>query len=382
VNFSGDRVAVIVVGFRNAGEVRDCVAALSRATTKNFDICVCENGGRAAFQNLCEILARDNFAPNPTPSLFLCSQSTARIDFRNLISYRLSDNTISLFIGEAPENLGYAGAINAWLRILLDQPMYSGFWILNPDTLPEVDALSEMVKYAKSRSKGMVGSRIVPTSDPSLIHSRGLRWRPILASTHAVDFHAPADLVPDLRKVEYLIDAPSGASFYVTRECVEQIGLMDERYFLFFEDLDWGMRAKRVCGLGYAYNAVVRHHGGTTIGSAGTRSEKSKLTVFLEFRNRILFVKQRYPKWYAWTIMVLLVRAIEYGAVGSFRNMRMAYAGIIAGWAGQIGRPEQFLPAADGPERPGEHAEEFKPSTRISAVDRATSSARSPTSRL
>jgi N-acetylglucosaminyl-diphospho-decaprenol L-rhamnosyltransferase len=344
VTFGSDRVAIIIVGFRNADDVCECVGALSRATQQNFDIFVCENGGDAGFQDLCEGLARDKIviAQNFTPDLFLYSQSKAEEKFDRLISYRLREAAISLFIAEAAENLGYAGAINAWLRLLLEQPGYVGFWILNPDSLAEPDALSELVKYAKSSGKGMVGSRIVPTSSPSLIHSRGLRWRPILASTQAVDYRAPASLEPDVEKVEKLLDAPSGASFYVTRECVEQIGLMDERYFLFFEDLDWGMRAKRLCGLGYAYNAVVRHHGGTTIGSAGTRGEKSSLTVFLEFRNRLLFVKQRYPKWYPWTIMILLVRALEYGAVGSLKNLHMAYKGIAAGWAGQIGRPEQF----------------------------------------
>jgi N-acetylglucosaminyl-diphospho-decaprenol L-rhamnosyltransferase len=345
VAFDSDRVAVIIVGFRNADDVRECVAALSRSTLQNFDIFVCENGGAAAFQDLCESFSHDNIvvAHNPTSDVLFYSRSRAEKEFVRLGSYRVREKAISLLIAEVGQNLGYAGAINIWLRLFLRQSGYTGFWILNPDTLAEPDALSEMLIYAKCSGKGMVGSRIVPVSDPSLIHSRGLRWRPIRASTQAVDYHAVASREPDIERVERLLDAPSGASFYVTRECVEKIGLMDERYFLFFEDLDWGMRAKKECGLGYAYHAVVRHHGGTTIGSAGTRSGISNLTVFLEFRNRLLFVRHRYPAWFPWTIFVLVLRALEYVAVGSLENTKMAYRGIAAGLVGQIGRPDLLI---------------------------------------
>jgi N-acetylglucosaminyl-diphospho-decaprenol L-rhamnosyltransferase len=340
----GDRVAVIIVGFRNAGDVCECITALSRCNQKNFDVFVCENGGDEAFRTLCETFDRNgSFLDNGhSQSSFLSSQVSAENKFSRVASYRLRDTGVLTVVGEAAENLGYAGGINSWLRLLLEQP-YAGFWILNPDTLAEPDALTEMVKYARASGKGMVGSRIVAANDPFLVQSRGLRWRPVRASTEAVDINAPASLVPDIKKLENLLDAPSGASFYVTRECVEQIGLMDERYFLYFEDLDWGMRAKEKCGLGYAYLAVVRHQGGTTIGPTRKRAEQTALTVYLEFRNRVLFVKRRYPAWYPWTVFVLTLRALEYSIAGSLGNTKMAFRGIAAGVVGQIGRPDDLL---------------------------------------
>jgi N-acetylglucosaminyl-diphospho-decaprenol L-rhamnosyltransferase len=340
VTFGSDRVAVIIVGFRNADDVRQCIIALARSTAQNFDIFVCENGGSSHFRDLSESFSRNDFvSPNP----LFHSQINPETEFVSLISYRLRETAISLFIAEAAENLGYAGGINNWLRRLLERCGYVGFWILNPDTLVEPDALSELLYYVESSGKGMVGSRLVSTDDPPRIQCRGLRWRPFLASTKAIDFRALASRECDIEKVEKFLDAPSGASFYVTRECVERIGLMDERYFLFFEDLDWGMRAKKMCGLGYAHNAVVRHHGGTTIGSAVSRSKNSNLAVFLEFRNRLLFVRLRYPAWFTWTTFVLALRALEYSVAGSLQNTKAAYRGIAAGLAGEIGRPDQLI---------------------------------------
>ena len=81
----------------------------------------------------------------------------------------------------------------------------------------------------------------------------------------------------DLPAFEATLDCISGASLYVTRACVENIGLMDERFFLYYEDADWSARAKRY-GLGYAPDSIVPHRGGTTIGSA--RAAGSKVPPF------------------------------------------------------------------------------------------------------
>ena len=36
------------------------------------------------------------------------------------------------------------------------------------------------------------------------------------------------------------MDSPTGPSMYVTRDCIERIGLMDESFFLYWEEVDWG----------------------------------------------------------------------------------------------------------------------------------------------
>jgi GT2 family glycosyltransferase len=340
-----DRIAILIVGFRNPGDVGSCLAALANANkSPSFDIFICENGGALAFDALIDELAAGQCSITAQDVLTLpFSRSTAENGFVRLKVLRLRNTSALVTVGDAPQNLGYAGGVNAWLRPILEQHNYAGLWILNPDTQPEPEALAELVAYAHSRCKGMVGSRIVSALEPDHIHSRGLRWKPAWASTEALDYHAPTSVVPDPDEVEARLDAPSGASVYVTRDCIEKIGLMDERYFLYFEDLEWGLRAKQQCGVGYAWRSVVPHRGGTTIGTAGTRAGRSPLSVYLEFRNRILFVGQRYPAWFVWTVLVLLVRALEYGLAGSWTNMRMAYRGVAAGLAGEIGRPDQWL---------------------------------------
>jgi hypothetical protein len=351
------KIPIIIVGYRNPEDIAECLDALHAAQPEPaFDVYICENGGPHAYQKLRETLA-ERLQESPVTA------AAAAAPLLHIESFRSRERDMRIWIGEANENLGYAGGINAWLRILLQSGNWPGVWILNPDTQPAPEALAELVYWAVLRGKGMVGSCLLPSTRPGYIHSRGLHWSRLRAQTLAVDFHAPAGIEPDPDKLERRLDAPSGASVYVTRSCLDEIGLMDERFFLFFEDLDWGFRAKRSCGVGYAHRSVVPTYGGTTIGSANRRGGRSRLSVYLEFRNRVQFIRKHYPHWLIWGALILPLRALEFAFVGSFENMVTALRGIWAGLRNETGRPDHVLishvvqsrsPAPNEPQTPGE----------------------------
>src|SRR5262245_15412236 len=339
-------VVVVVVGFRNAAEVADCVRALVNARpTPTFEVFIAENGGPAAMDALINVLTGKSSPCRAVsePELPLESFKPVR---RRLFRLIRADHTPGsrVHVAEMAENLGYAGAINAWLRPLLKLPDWEGAWILNPDTEPTPTALGELVAYSKIRGKGMVGSCATPMAHSDRVHSRGLAWRKVVARTLAVDYNAPINPPPDADDIEARLDAPSGASLYVTRDLIEQIGLMDERYFLYFEDLEWGRRAKRACGIGYAHRSIVPHKGGTTIGTG-----RSPMSAYLESRNRIHFVRNNYPTWLPWTILMQIVHAAAYGARGKPKNMMVAFQGLLAGIMGEVGRPDWFLNGGRSP---------------------------------
>jgi hypothetical protein len=191
----------------------------------------------------------------------------------------------------------------------------------------------------------MVGSRVILAASPEGIQNRGLSWRRVTARTVGVDCHATATIEPAPSDIELRLDAPNGASIYITRNLIERVGLMDERYFLYFEDLDWGLRAKSLGELGYADRSVVPHKQGTTTGAAGTRKGRSRLAVYLEFRNRLLFVRHRHVAWLPWTVLMQAVHIATYLAAGSLTNTLAAARGSLAGLMGEIGRPDHILEA-------------------------------------
>jgi GT2 family glycosyltransferase len=116
---------------------------------------------------------------------------------------------------------------------------------------------------------------------------------------------------------------------------------MDERYFLYFEDLDWGLRAKKYGVIGYAHRSVVIHEGGTSIGTSISRRDQSALAIYLDFRNRILFVRTHFPIWLPWTLFVELIETLFYAPTLS--KVVVGLRGIIAGVMGETGRPNHFV---------------------------------------
>lgn len=339
-------ILVIIVGYRNSADVRECLEALSNlAEGASFDIFICENGGRDAYQQLLTDLTRSD-APCRAIAGEPSIEDVGSSRFVEIRCLHLIKGQARVWIGCASDNLGYAGGINAWLEPLLKVSAWKGAWILNPDTKPEPQALAALVDRAESGGKAMVGSTILEAGSRDKIRFRGgLHWRKFATRCIALGLGDVVGATHDLSAIEAAMDCPSGASLYATRACIEKIGLMDERYFLFLEDLDWGIRAKGL-GLGYAATSVIVHSRGTTTGSARGLAEIPRLTVYLEHRNAIHFVRKHFP----WAILLRIgissLYAVRFSIHGAPQNGLAVVNGVLAGLRGEIGCPDWYRKAA------------------------------------
>jgi N-acetylglucosaminyl-diphospho-decaprenol L-rhamnosyltransferase len=345
-NCGQSKVWAIVVGYRNAEDIVGCLRALAfTCTPPLFDVIIVENGGAQAFNALCDALMEVGSpclpVANSTPA-HLAHVGVERQSFKLLRGNQARETGVHTL--QMLDNLGYAGAINACIRPLLSAGEWHAIWILNPDTEPLPSALFELADYAATHSKGMVGSLVTTGLTAAASSNCGLKWNKFSARTTAVGPHAREERATAGGGAP-MVDAASGASLYVTRHLIERIGLMDEQYFLYFEDLEWGCRANALNELGVARQSIVIHKGGTTIGSAETRSARSNLSVYLEFRNRILFVRQQYKGWLVWTALVQTVYLAAFLPSGALSNLLSAGKGLIAGLRGQTGRPDRLLKA-------------------------------------
>jgi GT2 family glycosyltransferase len=332
--------AILIVGFRSSPDIRSCLVALSNISTDTpFDVFICENGGAAAYHGLIRELTGAN---GPCESCGDNNQGEDRSGFTELERLRLRGKSANVWVGCAPENLGYAGGINAWLRPLLQTAGWKGVWILNPDTEPYPDALKELVGCAVAGDKAMVGSTILEAGKTDVVRFRGgLRWEKFAARSVAIGLGDPLRASHDISAIEASMDSPSGASMYVTRACIERIGLPDETYFLFFEDLDWGVKAKPL-GLGYASASIVAHKQGTTTGSTARLGSISRLSVYLEHRNAIHFVRKYFPWTLPLRICVSFLYALRFLLRRAPQSSLATVEGILAGLKGETGRPAWY----------------------------------------
>lgn len=149
-------------------------------------------------------------------------------------------------------NGGYAAGNNAAVRLAMAQtppPRY--VLILNPDTVVRPDAIGALCRFMDATPRaGIAGSRLLsPTGEVECsAHRAPSVWGELdnagrlgvltqLLSRHIVS--------PPPRDTPHRCDWVSGSSMIIRREVFEAIGLLDERYFLYFEEVDFCTRARR-----------------------------------------------------------------------------------------------------------------------------------------
>ena len=328
-------VVIAIVGYRNADDIRTCLAALTRLTETNFIVSICENGGAQAYHALVAAL-RGLVSFEGAPPLVDSRVVEAKAG-------RLQGGGQPVRIYRATGNLGYAGGVNVTLEQLRSDDSWSALWILNPDTEPHPDALTALIARTRE-GYGIVGSRLI-FKTTQRVQCYGGHWRPTMASARNIGMNAPRDAMPDIVALERKMDYINGASLFATRACVDEIGPLDERYFLYCEEIDWVFR-RGAHRLGYAHDSIVYHAHGATIGSNKNRRMRSALSVYLDERNRHLFTRRFFPARYPLVAFTTLVFTLQYVRAGAFRNFGVALAGWFAGLRGEQGLPKRFA----GPE--------------------------------
>lgn len=184
---------------------------------------------------------------------------------------------------QSETNLGYAGGNNLGIRYALDRDA-DYLWILNPDTVVEPESLGRLVQtMSRFPEAGIVGSRMLRGDDGTTVLFNGgiIDWsragKPVLPDMGKPEADVKAKTVTQ-------IDYATGASMLLRRQLVEEIGLLPERYFLYFEETDFNVRARRA---GWRVllepRSRVLHH------RRSWGSVPAPYYVYYYVRNRILF---------------------------------------------------------------------------------------------
>ena len=165
---------------------------------------------------------------------------------------------------EAGKNLGFAAGNNLGIRHALESGA-DYIWLLNNDANPFPDALEQMLKVAESDSRiGAVGSVLWHADQLNVVQSWGGGKLNLLSGYNTVARSPRAD--------EWF-DYMCAGSMLVHREAFLDVGLLNEDYFLYWEDVDFGFRLRRAgWKLAVARQAIVPHRGNaSTAGSPHIR---------------------------------------------------------------------------------------------------------------
>jgi GT2 family glycosyltransferase len=288
---SQPRVSIIVLTWKNYDLTRDCLESLRKLDYTNIEIVLVDNGsGDGSAEKLAS-------------------------EFPEV---RLIKNE---------KNLGFPGGNNVALRdALARNPDY--FLLLNNDTLVAPDFLSKMIQVAESDDKiGIVNPKILYFEPSDRIWFAGGFYKPWWNTAKVCgENRRDVGKYDDTREITFV----TGCAFLIKTSVVRQIGLLDEIFFLGFEDLDWTVRAARAGFRAfYVGSAVIWHKA-----SYDTRKNLGKPVIdFYRTRNSILFARKHVPFRY-WPLFLLsLGKYVAYRSAGYLlraepKRISMLYRGL------------------------------------------------------
>lgn len=218
-------------------------------------------------------------AATPPPAIVaVLDNGTGTLDAAALAAIAPAATLVSV-----PQNLGFAGGHDLLLARAFDAGA-THVLLLNNDATVAPDAIAELVRVATAEPRvGAVGAKVLAAEDPTRLWLAWGRvtWRAALVERVGRGA-ADGPAWGGVRAVEWI----PGCAMLLSREAVEAVGPLDERFFAYHEDVDWCVRA-RAAGFRilFAPGARVVHRG------EGGRSPANPAR-YLSARNTVLFARK------------------------------------------------------------------------------------------
>jgi GT2 family glycosyltransferase len=294
------RLGIILVNFRQPEATIECLESLLRIDG-NFRIVVVENGSGDDSAERIRAWARGDL-PYVPPEGRLAALTTPAVDKPVNLAEPSGDVPVTgtaprLVMIVSPENLGFAGGNNLGARWLLGDRQIDRIWFLNNDTVITPGSVDALLRTFESDPRiGMVGTAVRYYDEPTRLQAlNGMQFswltgqaRPVYGGRQVTE---PFDSKRVVDETSFVL----GASLAITRAFWDAVGPMSERYFLYYEEMDWAVRNAGRFRVGFARGAIVYHKHGGSIGSSAVKGGRSALSDYYMLRSRLLFYRQHQP---------------------------------------------------------------------------------------
>ena len=290
-----DQLAIITVNYRAALDTLECLESIEDAQGDPWVVVVDNASGDASMKHFRSWVEQ-------RPELM------NEVDFRT--SETLGDRlTKRITFIESSTNGGFASGNNIGLRVAAATPGIDLFWLLNNDTILDAQSVRAVVDYFSDKPEvGMAGTQL------RLYHQRdrfqllnGMTFSRATGAARGI--HAGQSVASKLADDEVIrrSDFICGASLVMTRSFFEQVGYLEEKFFLYYEEVDLAYRGKDFA-LGYVADAIVFHKEGASAGSASQLSARARspLSEYHHIRSKMLFARKHIP----WAVPLYFVQNI------------------------------------------------------------------------
>jgi GT2 family glycosyltransferase len=291
------KVSIIVLNYMQWHDTIACVCSLQRCTYQNYEIVLIDNG-----------------SPND-------SENQLRKQFPDLTFFQTGNN------------LGYTGGINYGIKkVLQGNPEF--VLVINPDTTVEPSFLDHLVAgMVGNPNAAIVGGTIFHSNDKNKIWYAGGKLLPWRGLAHHFTSLVEGAVTPQEKFIR--VTFVTGCLMLIRVSALNNIGLLDDRFFMYYDDIEYCSRAQRLGYiLLYVPEAKILHN--------IVCVDKAVYKLYYSMRNRYLLIRTAFSGMQRWTAMIyfsisIIVKMINWRFVNVkyYQALRM---GIEDYFAGRFGR--------------------------------------------
>lgn len=302
------KVSVIILNYNNPDETLKCLDSVLKISYSNLNVIIIDNASTSGYENI------NNVAKNQT--------------------------RISLVRNK--ENLGYGGGNNVGIKFAMKQGS-DYIFILNNDTQVPPEILTNLIEEAE-RDKGI--GIIAPAINEGNRTTYGgrIKWlkpelKHISSKSYPSTISQSSSYGTSKLKATSLSDYIPGAAMLVRKEVFEKVGLLPEEYFLYFEDADFSMRAKKAGFKLKVMPEVMIYH---NVSSSALKLG-SPLILRYHMRNSLLFNERLAPFLYrifihCWAIGNFIKQTIKIALGINIEQSRAIREGVIDYYKRRLGK--------------------------------------------
>lgn len=253
---------------------------------------------------------------------------------------RLEHNFPEVTFVRLSENRGFAGGNNVGIERALKDGV-SHILLLNNDTLVQPTFLQPLLDGLDNPGVGVVGPRIYHHPDVQRIWFAGgmIDWKT------GRQWHLGAgELDHGQRSVPRDVDYVTACCLLAPARVFQEVGGLDERYFIYFEETDWNLRARaRGYRCRYVPDSRIYHKVSQAMKTGSPTAD------YYYARNRLLFFLTHAPSRYRlWLIAIYTARSLRFAFTlrgrGLMQNADAVVRGIRDFYGSRFGKcPHQFL---------------------------------------
>ena len=358
------KVAILILNWNGWKDTIECLESVFRITYPNYQVIVIDNGSTDGSIERIKAWAegkQEVLTPEPSHPLYYFShppvkkpipyieynrkeaegggnpelEKSLMINWLNSKAHLQNNHTNSsinpttqypLISIQTGANLGFAGGNNVGIRYALKRG-FDYVLLLNNDTVVDKNFIEPLVKVFQTETKvAAVGSKVYYYDRPNVINFAGGKINLWKGTAPHIGINQIDDgQFNQIKKVDYVI----GCALMASREAFEKIGLLDEKYFIYTEEVDWCFNA---CKLGYKVLFVPQSKIWHKISaSAGILSDFS---IYHFTKNKIYFLKKN-GKFYHWFVFILyftLINLFRMWKAKRISTFRSIINGIIHGF--------------------------------------------------